>query len=152
MLVRSGQACYSRAMEDRITSLFGSVDAAAPPIEPLCLTLKLPPTTNHAYTVVPRARRVVLSKRGRTYKVAASQDITTAAQMSAFVVPPDARLGLVLTLHFPSEAYDLDNHVKLLQDAIQDALGFNDHQIDDLHVKRGAIAQPGSVDIEMRLL
>jgi crossover junction endodeoxyribonuclease RusA len=45
---------------------------------------------------------------------------------------------------------DLDNILKALQDALQDAGVYNDdHQIDDLRVTRTAPQKPGWVDVDI---
>lgn len=83
-----------------------------------------------------RGRRV-LSADGRAYKHTTAHEVRAAAEGWR---PGAARLGVLLTLHFPDRRRsDLANREKVLIDAIAMGLEFDDSQVDDLHLVRGAI-------------
>lgn len=103
--------------------------------EKLNLELMIPPSVNHAYATV-RGRRV-LSLEGRRYKAAAGGMAAIRANEQKFQVPPQARLALSLRLHFQSnKRRDISNCVKLVEDALSEALGFDDCRVDRLLVER----------------
>jgi crossover junction endodeoxyribonuclease RusA len=94
--------------------------------------LPVPPSLNHAYATV-RGRRV-LSAEGRQYKASAGLLIRYLAAQQGFTVPEGARLALTARFYFANKLRDGDNAVKLLQDAVAEALGFNDRCIKEWHI------------------
>ena len=108
------------------------IDPATDPCE---FNLPWPPSVNAAYRsiVVGRASRVVLSREGRAYKQRAALELA-AQRVPSFgqqpvivefdVCPPDRR------------ARDLDNVLKLAQDALQPRVLADDSQIARLLVTR----------------
>lgn len=115
----------------------------ADPVKTLKLELTIPPSVNHAYATV-RGRRV-LSLEGRRYKAAAEGMATIRAHEQRFQCPPTARLALALRLYFPNNRRrDISNCVKLVEDALASALGFDDCRVDRLLVERAAPDQSGA--------
>ncbi len=102
----------------------------------LTFDVPVPPTTNHAYATVNGRR--VLSAAGRVFK----QEVRLLARLAANAQEwiPEAPWSLTLRLYFPTaRRRDLSNTVKLLEDAISEALGFDDSQIDRLVVERAGV-------------
>lgn len=97
----------------------------------------MPPTTNHAYVNV-RGRGRILSSEARAFKDAASWAAYKARKASGWNYVKGTRLSLSLTLHFARAGKrDLSNRVKLIEDALAEALGFDDSLIDQLVIERG---------------
>lgn len=113
-------------------------------------TLPWPPSVNAAYRsiVVGRASRVVLSREGRDYKQRAAWELA-AQRVPGFghlpvsvefdVYPPDRR------------ARDLDNVLKLAQDALQPAVLTDDAQIVRLLVTRCKVRPGGLLVVRVAL-
>jgi crossover junction endodeoxyribonuclease RusA len=96
----------------------------------IALTTPPPPSLNHAYATV-RGHRV-LSKEGRAYKAEVAQLL-----LGRQPLPSGARIGISLRLWFKNkQRRDISNCVKLLEDALSDALGFDDCCVDRLLVER----------------
>lgn len=101
----------------------------------LRLTIPVPPSLNNAYATV-RGRRV-LSSEGKTFKEAAALWAQIGARRQRFKVEKGDRLSLTMLLHFKDgRRRDISNAVKLAEDAIAEALGFDDCAVDILHVER----------------
>lgn len=103
----------------------------------MIFSLPWPPSANR-YWRNYGAGRVVVSEQARRYRVEAlaaliRQDIPRARTT--------ARLRVFLTLHPPNRrAWDLDNRIKQVLDALEDAgLYADDEQIDELHAYRGEV-------------
>ena len=94
--------------------------------------LALPPSLNNAYMTV-RGRRV-LTREARDYKASVAAQVALQAAVCAFVVPPRTPLVFTVRFWFQRNNRDGDNAVKLLQDAISEALGFNDRWIKEWHI------------------
>lgn len=78
-----------------------------------------------------------MSPEGRAYKEAAVMAIRGRANLAGFKVPHGARLRLSLALWWPdNRRTDLDNRVKVLQDAAGLALRLDDCRVDSLRVDR----------------
>ena len=94
--------------------------------------LALPPSLNNAYMTV-RGRRV-MTREARDYKASVAAQVALQANVTGFTVP--ARTPLVFTARFwfARNNRDGDNAVKLLQDAISEALDFNDRWIKEWHI------------------
>lgn len=111
---------------------------AAPSV--LCVPLPWPPTVNTYYrhVSIKGSVRVLLSAAGRAYQQAAG------LRMAGLVAPP-APHAVRVVLHAPDRrAYDLDNRMKGLLDAIYRALDIDDSAIDRLTIERGE-PTPGGV-------
>jgi Holliday junction resolvase RusA-like endonuclease len=101
----------------------------------ITLTAPIPPSLNNAYTNGRHHGRRVLTAEGRHYKarVASLLDGTQ-------LLPNGARIGLSLRLWFRNrQRRDISNCVKLLEDAVSEALGFDDCAVDRLLVERVGI-------------
>lgn len=90
--------------------------------------LPCPPSLNNAYINAPGKGRV-LTKDARTYKAAAHLSIASAAQQAGFTVPPRTFVRLSFRFWFANPARDGSNAVKLIEDAIAAALGFDDRWV-----------------------
>lgn len=106
----------------------------------IALTTPLPPSLNNCYTNGRGHGRRVLTQQGRTYKAE-----ITKLLLGRQPLPAGARVGLSLRLWFKTkQRRDISNCVKLLEDALAEALGFDDCNVDRLHVERAGYdaAQP----------
>lgn len=104
----------------------------------LSLTLPLPPSVNNAYATVEGRR--VLRKACRAFKHEAGWQVRKAVVEQEWDADPGGRYALRLRVFFPDRTRrDLDNTVKLLQDALFGALHLDDQAIDDLHVQRAGV-------------
>lgn len=105
----------------------------------MILTLPWPPTTNNAYATVNGRR--VKTRAARTYALEAERTARAAHPHPPFTRTD--RLHVTINLHPPDRRpFDIANREKLLIDAISPALGFNDNQIDQLHIHRNPPTQP----------
>lgn len=112
---------------------------AAPDLSALTFVLPVPPSINHQYATVNGRR--VLTAQGRAYKAHVCQELwlcLTRAQREppTWLDNPHAYgLALSIWFYFVSPLRrDIDGGVKITQDAICEALGFNDNRIMELHV------------------
>ena len=94
----------------------------------LCTLDLVPPSVNHAYITTRRGARI-LTADAAAFRNAAILVVRTAARQQGFIVPPKKSLALTLYFFFARNNRDGDNAVKILQDAIAEALGFNDKRI-----------------------
>jgi Holliday junction resolvase RusA-like endonuclease len=106
--------------------------------------LPVAPSVNNAYSTRirwtdderPYAVRV-LSEEAEAFKAEAGIMARNAAQLAGWDVPAKARLSLSLRIWFKGAGRrDLDNCVKLAQDALSEALGFDDRYVDHVEVDR----------------
>jgi Holliday junction resolvase RusA-like endonuclease len=98
----------------------------------LTLTAPIPPSLNNAYTNGRGHGRRVLTKEGRDYK-----EYVASSLLGTQPLPDGARIGLAIQLWFPTKRRrDISNWVKLLEDALSEALGFDDCAVDRLLVER----------------
>jgi Holliday junction resolvase RusA-like endonuclease len=105
------------------------------------LELPLPPTTNQAYFNVPGRGRV-LSTAARKFKDKAVLSAAQARREQGWRYEPGARLSLSLEFHFARDGKrDLSNRLKLVEDALAKALGFDDSVIDLIILRRGEKCQ-----------
>lgn len=100
----------------------------------MTMRVDLPPSTNHAYITDKEGRRRI-SEDGQKYKQNALLITKVFARKQGFGYRKGERVGIWLELHFEAANRDISNCVKLLEDAIAAALGFNDKVVDELHVK-----------------
>ena len=106
----------------------------------------LPISTNHAYTNITigkgkkKVTKRVLTKEGRKYKTETKGYIVQHYPMELARIQPDKPYGYIIQLSFPNllnkgwpdtaksryKKLDASNRVKLLEDALSDALGIDD--------------------------
>lgn len=111
----------------------------------LTLRLPLPPTANNCYPSVGKRR--VLSDAAKRFRLAVLYEVARQPRRQ----PLTGRLELMADFRFPTARGDLDNRVKPLQDALQDARVFeDDNQIDRLIVLRGERCKPGVCWVTVR--
>lgn len=114
----------------------------------LTIATDLPPTTNNAYRdfiVEGRVRRA-LTGDGKAFKAATGLRANAAASKAGWRYEQGQRLGLHLALVFPNNARaDISNRIKLVEDAVAEALGFDDRVVDLLVVERCANGEPQCV-------
>jgi len=106
----------------------------------LNITLPLPPSINHQYATV-RGRRV-LASAGRRFKALVGQEIICLlAQRRAGPrlenILQDHPLALEIRFYFVSALRrDIDGGLKITQDAVCEALGFNDNRIAEVILRK----------------
>jgi crossover junction endodeoxyribonuclease RusA len=103
----------------------------------LTLTVPVPPSLNHAYATF-KGRRL-LSREGRAFKDGVKTQVLLAlrARPKGAWYLKGERVALTLALHFKdNRRRDISNTVKLLEDSLSEALGFDDCAVDVLHVER----------------
>lgn len=114
---------------------------------PLALTLPFPPSSNELWRHV--GGRTLIAMPVRNYRKAVNALVLQARSaggplsvgVTGLYLPLAGRLTLTITLFAAnSTSRDLDNHIKVLQDALTCAgVWRDDSQIDALHVIRGPI-------------
>lgn len=106
--------------------------------------LPYPPSVNHYWRRV--GWRTLISREGRRYR----REVVAllAAQRAR---PLGGRLFVRVTVFPPDRrAFDLDNRLKALLDALQQGGAFHDDsQIDELVIKRGAVVPDGKTIVEI---
>jgi crossover junction endodeoxyribonuclease RusA len=92
--------------------------------------LPVPPSLNNLYRNAGGGySHRVLTTAGKAYKAEVGLKAVLAARAAGFAPPPRARLKLTLRLYFKADNRDGDNAIKVLQDAICQALGINDRYV-----------------------
>lgn len=113
--------------------------------------LECPPSLNHAYRNVPGRGRALTSD-ARAYKAAAHLCVANAAQLHGFVVPPRTFLRLTFRFWFASTQRDGSNAVKLIEDAIAAALGFDDRWVQTMTWEKYIDRQRPRCDVQIEVL
>lgn len=111
----------------------------------IALTTPLPPSLNNCYTNGRGHGRRVLTAEGRKFKQEVAILLNTKPLVWLKPLPEGARIGLSLRFWFKTrQRTDISNRVKLLEDALAEALGFDDCRVDRLFVERAGYdaAQP----------
>lgn len=107
----------------------------------LMVVIPLSPSLNNAYANDYKTGRRFSSKDLATFKREAIPIIRQAA--ATFTPPPTARYRLTLTHYFASArscaSSDMSNRIKAAEDALSEALGFNDRAVDEVSSKRGGV-------------
>lgn len=108
------------------------------------MVVDIPPTTNHLYSSIAyfdaksgkhRCRRV-LSAEGRNYKEVIGWQAKINAGHSKWEYS-GGRIHFEIGIAFPDRRRrDITNRVKVLEDGIAEALGFDDSVVDSFHISR----------------
>lgn len=120
----------------------------------LTVAVGLAPSSNNAYkTIVIKGRAIRgLTTEGVQYKKATRLQVQSAARRAGWTYVAGQRLALHLIVTFADmRRADISNRVKLVEDAIAQALGFDDSVIDRLLIERTAPGEPGCT-IELEVL
>lgn len=101
----------------------------------------VPPSSNHAYTTVGKAR--VLSSKGKKYKTETTTYIVQHFRKEMMLFKPNVPFGIILRFWFADvenkgwgtgkaenryKTFDGGNRTKLLEDCLKDAGGIDDSQ------------------------
>lgn len=103
----------------------------------LQLDLPMPPSVNHYWGVNGKQR--FIGKEGKQFRLAVAEAVAEAG------IKLEGRLAIHIAL-FPANRrrFDIDNRIKPLLDALQNAGCFeDDEQIDELHINRQEITPGG---------
>ena len=102
----------------------------------LAFTLPLGPSVNHLYILTSRGVR--LSDDAKKFKADAGLIIRSAANVQGgWLHKANAPLSLYLRLYVPNNRRaDISNVIKCTEDAIADALGFDDRHVQRILVER----------------
>ena len=105
------------------------------------VTLPWPPSINTYWRRGPRS--TYLSPKGREFKAAVADLVSDMS--NRINLDPKARLAVFMGLSAPSRReYDIDNRIKAVLDALQDAGVFeDDEQIDHISVVRMDVSKRG---------
>ena len=112
--------------------------------------LPWPPSVNGGYRGVFRGR-ILLSKKGREYKVSAKRVIDSFGLSNKGL---EGRLSVKLTLEPPDKRRrDIDNYTKAVFDAITES-GFwgDDEQVDRLVIEKAPKRKGGNVIVEVTVI
>lgn len=96
----------------------------------LQLDLPMPPSVNHYWGV--RGKQRFIGKQGKQFRIDVAEAVAEAG------IKLEGRLAIHIAL-FPADRrrFDIDNRIKPLLDALQNAGCFeDDEQVDELHVTR----------------
>lgn len=91
--------------------------------------LPCPPSLNNAYTTGRGHGKRVLTSEGRAFKAQAALLVRNAAALAGFTVPDKQPIRLTFWFYFANVQRDGSNAVKLIEDAVAEALGFNDSRV-----------------------
>ena len=102
----------------------------------------MPPTINHYFS--RNGNRTYLPAKVKEYRKAVADAVNAAGCGQA-----TGRLSLFVAVYPASKRkQDLDNRIKGLQDALQEAGVFeDDEQIDSLHIVRREVVKGGKVEV-----
>ena len=107
----------------------------------LQLDLPMPPSVNHYWGV--RGKQRFIGKEGKQFRLVVAEAVAEAG------VKLEGRLAIHVAL-FPANRirFDIDNRIKPLLDALQNAGCFeDDEQVDELHVLRQAVRPGGGCTV-----
>lgn len=98
----------------------------------LRLTVPIPPSTNNAYLNAAKGRK--LTPKGRRYKADVLHLANGAGAQKKEIPPP---YSLTIALYFgDARRRDASNFVKVLEDALMEAIGGDDSDVQELYVTR----------------
>lgn len=115
--------------------------------EPLELEIPVPPSVNMLYSDVmftdkmgKRRVRRVLTKKAKAYKEEIGWMAISAANHAEWEYHDRARISIRLELVFRDHRKrDITNCIKIVEDAISEALGFDDRIVDAFFVRRAGV-------------
>jgi crossover junction endodeoxyribonuclease RusA len=109
--------------------------------------LPFPPSVNHYY--VKTRNGVFIGKKGKEYRKQAAEALNQ--QVPGLAFDSDDKLMVEVVLFMPDKrTRDLDNYNKCLLDALTQAgLFYDDSQIDQLFIYRGALLKSGQVFVRI---
>lgn len=115
--------------------------------------LPVPPSLNHLYRNAGGGySHRVLTTAGKAYKAQVGLLARRAAADCGFAPAPRAKLKLTLHLYFKADNRDGDNAIKVLQDAICQALELNDRYVKEWHVYASVDAKRPRADAVLEVL
>ena len=101
------------------------------------LDLPMPPSVNHYWGI--RGKQRFIGKQGKQFRLTVAEEVAEAG------IKLEGRLAVHVAL-FPANRvrFDIDNRIKPLLDALQNAGCFeDDEQVDELHVTRQGVYPGG---------
>ena len=115
--------------------------------ESYLVRLPFPPSANRLWRSPPGSRRPILSEEYRAWKQEAAQVL----KYDGFPFQLTGRVVVHLYFTFPTQAGDLGNRIKAVEDALQDAgVIENDRDIYGLFAMRAPEpAKPGGVTVQV---
>jgi crossover junction endodeoxyribonuclease RusA len=125
-------------------------EALGMPLPRLTVVLPVPPSLNHQYIHTRYGTRLTPAAEAfRQEAVLRARSALSGAQW-----PCSASYRLTVDVWFANRRRrDLDNTIKVLQDALAAALGFNDSQITELHIYgRGVDTTDPRCDVTLEVL
>ena len=114
----------------------------------LSILVDIPPTVNHLYYDVPYKNRKTgkyhcrrrLSDEGKNYKETVGWTIKGQAQEDGWEYKSGDRIHITLDLTFgDNRRRDITNCIKVIEDAVSEALAFDDRVVDEFFVRRVGI-------------
>jgi crossover junction endodeoxyribonuclease RusA len=110
----------------------------------LCFEVPYPPSINHAYMTVAHGKRV-LKPEAAAYRGLVCYVSRVAKQRYGI---PELPLQMSVEVFTPDRRRrDLDNLLKVMQDAISDGIGVDDSQITTLIMRKAGVMRNGVVRI-----
>ena len=128
-----------------------------PPVRPIFrATIPLPPSLNSAYPSNKTTGRRYASEALTIFKAEAIPLIRQARNEQEYDAPLNASYRLVLRLWFADQrsynASDASNRIKAAEDALADALEFNDNHVQDVRsIKCGVDSDNPRCEIELEV-
>jgi crossover junction endodeoxyribonuclease RusA len=115
--------------------------------EPLKLTFPVPPSANRYWrTVVAKGRAMTfVSTEAKQYK----KDVSTLAKVAGIRRLLQSELAVTVRFYRAQRSGDLDNRLKCLLDAMQNAIYISDSQIVEIHAFRHDDKYQPRVEVEI---
>lgn len=113
------------------------------------MELPLPPSTNNLYYTGTDGKRH-LTTEAREYKKKVYEEVEKLVCVLHRKVPPPP-FSVHMHIRFPDQRKaDLSNRIKVVEDAIFGALGYDDRHVHDLHLWRYVCREDPGVAVEVR--
>jgi len=112
-------------------------------------TMPYPPSVNGYWK--PLINRIILSKRGREYRLNALESLRKQGLQGELI---EGNVVVSITLNPPSKRrYDVDNYCKGILDALTHAnFWLDDEQVHKLIISKGGKVKGGNVDVTVAVL